>query len=119
MGNPNCFIDEKDQIRFNEGKPIFVERGLKITKNPKTNELQGIPQEWIGQLNLPLKVDKSKAVKTKNMREEIRPDEEFPHSIMDVINKPQREKTQVLMMKMQIKSFTKMSSTKEIHLESS
>ena len=39
MGNPNCFIDEKDQIRFNEGKPIFVERGLKITKNPKTNKL--------------------------------------------------------------------------------
>ena len=39
MTDPNFFIDEKEQIRFNEGKPIFVERGLKITKNPKTNKL--------------------------------------------------------------------------------
>lgn len=37
-------IDDKDREKYEQGKPVVIEKGLNITKNPETNKLIGIPE---------------------------------------------------------------------------
>jgi len=34
----------EEQIRLDSGKPVMFEGGIKITKNPKTGLLEGVPE---------------------------------------------------------------------------
>ena len=40
--------------------------GIKITKDPKTGKLCGIPEEWAKGYDLPMDIDHTKTVKTKH-----------------------------------------------------
>jgi len=48
--------------------------GVKITKNPITGKLEGVPEEWVKNYDLPMNIDTNKTVKTRNLSKEIRPD---------------------------------------------
>lgn len=60
--------------------------GVKITKNPITGKLEGVPEEWVKNYDLPMNIDMNKTVKTKHLSKEVRPDEDLPQSIIDLIN---------------------------------
>ena len=59
---------------------------MKITKNPITGKLEGVPEEWVKNYDLPMNVDMNKTVKTKHLSKEVRPDEDLPQTILDLIN---------------------------------
>lgn len=40
--------------------------GVKITKDPKTGKLCGVPEEWVKGYDLPMDIDHSKTIKTKH-----------------------------------------------------
>lgn len=79
-------LTEEEKIKLDEGKPVYLEGGLKITKNKETGEFEGIPEEWVKNYDLPIKVNMGKTIKTKHMREEIRPECDLPDSIIHLIN---------------------------------
>lgn len=60
--------------------------GVKITKNPITGKLEGVPEEWVANYDLPMNIDETKTVKTKHLSKEVRPDQDLPQSILDLIN---------------------------------
>lgn len=60
--------------------------GVKITKNPVTGKLEGVPEEWVKNYDLPMNIDMGKTVKTKHLSKEVRPDEDLPQTIIDLIN---------------------------------
>ena len=60
--------------------------GIKITKDPKTGKLCGIPEEWAKSYDLPMDIDYNKTVKTKHFSKEIKPEEDLPDSIIEFIN---------------------------------
>lgn len=60
--------------------------GVKITKNPITGKLEGVPEEWVNNYDLPMNIDETKTVKTKHLSKEVRPDQDLPQSILDLIN---------------------------------
>lgn len=92
MGNENQKIfdpnqltpDEKD--KFEKGRPLMPMPGVKITKNPVTGKLEGVPEEWVNNYELPMNIDMNKVVKTKHLSKEVRPDEDLPPTILDLIN---------------------------------
>ena len=60
--------------------------GVKITKNPITGKLEGVPEEWVANYDLPMNIDATKTVKTKHFAKEVRPDQDLPQAILDLIN---------------------------------
>lgn len=60
--------------------------GVKITKNPITGKLEGVPEEWVKNYDLPMNIDFSKTVNTKHLSKEVRPDEDLPDNILELIN---------------------------------
>ena len=48
--------------------------GVKITKNPVTGKLEGVPEEWVKNYELPMNIDMNKVVRTKHLSKEVRPD---------------------------------------------
>jgi hypothetical protein len=60
--------------------------GVKITKNPITGKLEGVPEEWVANYDLPMNIDETKTVKTKHLSKEVRPDQDLPQTILDLIN---------------------------------
>ena len=86
MGNHPPKLSEEDKMKLEKGEPVMMGSGIKITKNPKTGKLEGVPKEWVDSYDLPMDIDTGKTVKTKHFSEEIRPEEELPESILDFIN---------------------------------
>ena len=80
----NLTADQKKKLE--EGKPVLFPGGVRIKRNEKTGEYEGIPQEWVKEYDLPIKIDYSKTVKTKQLPEQIRPEYDLPDSIIDLIN---------------------------------
>lgn len=60
--------------------------GVKITKNPITGKLEGVPEEWVKNYDLPMNIDYTKTVKTKHLSVEVRPDDNLPDTILNLIN---------------------------------
>jgi hypothetical protein len=85
MFDPNQLTAE-ERMKFEAGKPLMPVPGVKITKNPITGKLEGVPEEWVKNYDLPMNIDTNKTVKTKNLSKEIRPDEDLPQTILDLIN---------------------------------
>ena len=92
MGNVNQKIFDPNQLTAEE-KSDFDARHrhqrpalLKLTKNPVTGKLEGVPEEWVNNYELPMNIDMNKVVKTKHLSKEVRPDEDLPPSILDLIN---------------------------------
>ena len=73
-------------MKLDSGKPLQPVTGVKITKNPITGKLEGVPEEWVKNYELPMNIDSSKTVKTKHLAREVRPDEDLPESIIGLIN---------------------------------
>lgn len=71
MGNHYAYrrLNAQQRERLESGKPVFLEGGVKITKNKQTGEYEGIPQEWVDNYDLPIKVDLKKMIKTKHLPE--------------------------------------------------
>lgn len=44
----------------------MIGSGIKITKNPKTGKLEGVPDEWAKGYEMNMDIDYSKTVKTKH-----------------------------------------------------
>lgn len=92
MGNENQKIFDPNQLtaeeksKFEQGRPLMPMPGVKITKNPVTGKLEGVPEEWVNNYELPMNIDMNKVVKTKHLSKEVRPDEDLPPSILDLIN---------------------------------
>jgi len=83
--DPNS-LSQEERMKFEAGKPLQPVPGVKITKNPVTGKLEGVPEEWVKNYDLPMNVDSSKTVKTNHLAKQIRPDEDLPPSILDLIN---------------------------------
>ncbi len=64
--DPNQLTAEERQ-KFNEGKPLMPMPGVKITKNPITGKLEGVPEEWVKNYDLPMSIDYNKTVATKHL----------------------------------------------------
>ena len=60
-------LTEEQKTRLDQGKPILIYDGIKITKNPKTGKFQGVPEEWAKNYDIPISIDYNKLVKTKKM----------------------------------------------------
>jgi hypothetical protein len=60
--------------------------GIKIVKNKNTGLLEGVPEEWANNYELPFNIDYKKLGSTKQMPEPVRADEELPDSILSLIN---------------------------------
>lgn len=86
MGGRESKLSADDKQKLDRGEPVMMGSGVKITKNPKTGKLEGVPEEWVKGYELPMDVDQAKTVKTKHFSEEIRPDNELPDSILEFIN---------------------------------
>jgi hypothetical protein len=67
-------LTPEQKIKFDQGKPIHICDGIKITKNPKTGKLEGVPEEWAKNYDLPISIDYNKLVKTQKLPESIRAD---------------------------------------------
>lgn len=80
-------LTQEEINRLDSGKPIGVKKGLSIQHNPSTGLYEGVPMEWPkGYSDLPFKVDTTKTVKTKHLSQEIRPEYDFPETILEFIN---------------------------------
>jgi hypothetical protein len=79
-------LTEEDRKRLESGKPFHPLPGVSITKNPVTGQLEGVPEEWVKNYELPMNVDLTKTIETKHLSDEIRPDEDLPQVILDLIN---------------------------------
>jgi hypothetical protein len=93
MGNENHKSFDINQLtpeerkKFENGKPLMPMPGVKITKNPITGKLEGVPEEWVKNYDLPMNnIDYTKTVMTKHLSKEVRPDEDLPQTILDLIN---------------------------------
>ena len=62
-------LSQDDRNKLEDGKPITPIPGVKITKDPKTGKLIGVPQEWARNYELPIPVDMERTVKTKHFAE--------------------------------------------------
>lgn len=83
--DPNS-LSQEERSKFEAGKPLQPMPGVKITKNPVTGKLEGVPEEWVKNYDLPMNIDMSKTVRTKHLSKEVRPDEDLPQAIIDLIN---------------------------------
>ena len=66
MGNKAPKLTEEDKRKLDAGEPVLMGSGIKITKDPKTGKLCGIPEEWAKGYDLPMDIDHTKTVKTKH-----------------------------------------------------
>lgn len=69
MGNHGPKLTEEHKKKLDKGEPIFLSSGVKITKDPKTGKLLGVPDQWVKNYDLPMDVDTTKTVKTKHFSE--------------------------------------------------
>lgn len=53
---------EKASHKYNKGKPVGLNSGIRIKYNESTGLLEGFPREWAEQYNLNLPIDRSKMV---------------------------------------------------------
>ena len=60
--------------------------GIKIVKNGHTGLLEGVPEEWTNNYDLPFKIDYNKTSSTKQLPGPIRAEEDLPPSILSLIN---------------------------------
>lgn len=68
MGNHHMRpLTEDEKKKLEEGKPVLLPGGIRIKKNEITDEYEGIPEEWVKEYDLPIKVDRSKTIKTKKL----------------------------------------------------
>lgn len=79
-------LSKEDREKLENGKPLMPAPGVRITKNPITGKLEGVPEEWVKNYDLPMNIDYSKTVATKRLPSEIRPDTDLPDSILELIN---------------------------------
>lgn len=68
MGNyPQKKLTEEQKAKLESGKPVYLEDGIKVTFNKETGEYEGVPEEWVKNYDLPIKINHSKLVKTKHL----------------------------------------------------
>ena len=60
-------LSQEDKMKLDQGKPLQPVTGVKITKNPITGKLEGVPEEWVKNYELPMNIDQTKTVKTKHL----------------------------------------------------
>lgn len=66
MGNHGPKLTDEHKKKLDKGQPVFLAKGVKITKDPKTGKLIGVPEEWVKNYDLPIDIDTTKTVKTKH-----------------------------------------------------
>ena len=64
-GNSQPKLSEEQQQKLESGKPILLPGGIKIHKNDLTGLLEGVPEEWANNYELPYKIDYKKLERTK------------------------------------------------------
>lgn len=79
-------LSQDERSKLESGKPVNFTGGVCIRLNPQTGKLEGMPEEWVKNYELPVPVDESKMVRTKNFYKEIRPVSDLPDSILQLIN---------------------------------
>lgn len=79
-------FSQEDLKKLDNGKPILLAGGIKIVKNKDSGLLEGVPEEWAKNYELPFQIDYKKLGSTKQLPEPIRADEELPPSILSLIN---------------------------------
>ena len=81
-------MTEEQKIKLESGKPLLIQGGVKITKNARTGQLEGVPEEWAdSKIALPYSIDSRKVQRNaKYLPCQVRPDEELPESILFLIN---------------------------------
>jgi hypothetical protein len=47
-------LSAEERKKLEEGKPLQPIPGVKIVKNPKTGKLEGVPEEWVKNYDLPM-----------------------------------------------------------------
>ena len=60
-------ISYEDRCKLESGKPINFTGGVSIRLNPQTGKLEGMPEEWVKNYDLPMNIDMGKTVKTKHL----------------------------------------------------
>lgn len=66
MGSQAPKLNEENKKKLDRGEPVLLASGVKITKDPKTGKLLGVPEQWVQGYDLPIDVDMNKTVKTKH-----------------------------------------------------
>lgn len=44
MGHHQSKLSVEDRNKLENGEPVMLKEGIKITKNPKTGKLEGVPR---------------------------------------------------------------------------
>lgn len=86
LGGSQPKLTEDQQKKLDSGKPILLPGGIKILKNKDTGLLEGVPEEWANNYELPFNIDYKKLGSTKEMPETVRAEEELPEGILSLIN---------------------------------
>ena len=68
MGNHPPKFTEQHKKKLDRGEPVLFGEGVKITKDPKTGKLVGVPEQWVKNYDLPIDIDTTKTVKTKHFK---------------------------------------------------
>lgn len=86
LGSSQPKLTEEEKKKLESGKPVLFPGGIKITKNKTTGLLEGVPEEWANNYELPYGIDYNKTESTKSLPEPIRAEEDLPDSILQLVN---------------------------------
>jgi|JI9StandDraft_1071089.scaffolds.fasta_scaffold1188454_1 hypothetical protein len=67
IGGSHTKFTEDQLKKLETGKPILLPGGIKIVKNKHSGLLEGVPEEWAKNYDLPFQIDYKKLESTKNM----------------------------------------------------
>ena len=66
-GHTKANFSQEQLKKLDSGKPILLPGGIKITKNKQTGMLEGVPEEWTKNYDLPFSIDHSKTSNTSKL----------------------------------------------------